>query len=447
MADSSLNSLSNQTSGLSASNQVKANSSEPYRHSTSTGKTIVSSNDATENVKTGINFAEKFRELQLKESIIIGKKGKPLPIIQPYFGDELPENKNVFDSLKSENNRNGEFDFTSDLYVDIEGWIQGDIELKNSLDSYALTKQINFVKSGSDLNDKTLNTVTSKQIDSSLLRPVLNPLVSTSESAENITNGGQISVDQLTSKLKSLEKVELKLVQLDLDDFIDENSKLEIKKNDNGKVEIANLDVKNRSSLFAGLIKKSNTHSTLNTSTNKLFSAQSVSDLELFWSFSKTISSGSEVIANGNVSPSIEISPASNIQSGLSLKNDFTPNLALRLQWIYQQAISRAEILMDPPELGPISVKLTKVNGETNILFQVANSVTKDMIEENLSKLKELLAEQNINLGDAQVAHQRENNQDSNQSNQTTSDLSHDNEPQTEQFENYTSVGLLDTYI
>lgn len=147
------------------------------------------------------------------------------------------------------------------------------------------------------------------------------------------------------------------------------------------------------------------------------------------------------------VKPQLEVLPSSMIQSGLSLNKRFSSNLAMRIQWVFQQAISSAEILMDPPELGPMSVKLSNNNGETNILFQVSNSTTKDTIEENLAKLKELLAEQGISLGDAQVEQQQKNDKNENQNEPISADSSFDSEQQNEQQNVQVQQGLLDTYI
>jgi flagellar hook-length control protein FliK len=93
---------------------------------------------------------------------------------------------------------------------------------------------------------------------------------------------------------------------------------------------------------------------------------------------------------------------------GLNLKQNFTPNLAMRIQWMFNQAISSAEIMMDPPDMGPLTVKIQQHNGETNIMFQVAQSGTKELVEENLAKLKELLEQQGIDLGEASVEQQKQ---------------------------------------
>ncbi len=138
---------------------------------------------------------------------------------------------------------------------------------------------------------------------------------------------------------------------------------------------------------------------------------------------------------------------ASNIlQQGLSLRQNFSPNLANRIQWIYQQAMTSAEILMDPPELGPLSVKLQTNQGETNILFQVSNSHTKEMIEESLAKLREMLEQQGIKLGDTQVEHKESNNdeQEDSRSSHTLASSDLENPQQSDSL--VQNLGLLDTY-
>ncbi|WP_196137330.1 flagellar hook-length control protein FliK [Aliikangiella sp. G2MR2-5] len=93
---------------------------------------------------------------------------------------------------------------------------------------------------------------------------------------------------------------------------------------------------------------------------------------------------------------------------GLNLRNNFASDLSLRVKWMFRQSLSSAEIMMDPPEMGPLSVKVHHTNGETSILFQVSQQTTKEVIDENLSKLREMLNQQGINIADTEVRHQQE---------------------------------------
>ncbi|WP_444994868.1 flagellar hook-length control protein FliK [Aliikangiella sp. IMCC44359] len=146
-----------------------------------------------------------------------------------------------------------------------------------------------------------------------------------------------------------------------------------------------------------------------------------------------------------------KLTPTSEFVSPLSVKQSFTPNLAMRVQWMFNQALAGAEILMDPPEMGPLSVKVQQTNGETNILFQVSNTATKDLLDENLSKLKEMLAESGVNIGEATVEqHERQAQSQSESSNvnQNSADTKGDgsNEDEEGTIVSATTDRLVDLY-
>ncbi len=204
---------------------------------------------------------------------------------------------------------------------------------------------------------------------------------------------------------------------------------------------------KNDISPMAAWLKKSGQAAKVLSATNNDSYQQPATELESLLAVSKTSIVANQEVSVNSVRPAINVMTNSAIQSGLKLQGDFSPNLALRIQWIYQQAISSAEILMDPPELGPLSVKLTTNNGETSVLFQVSNPVTKEIIEENLAKLKELLAEQGIDLGDTQVEQQQQNDQQENVAGQKSQQTSSDGEDQNGQDHDQVQVRLLDAYI
>lgn len=144
---------------------------------------------------------------------------------------------------------------------------------------------------------------------------------------------------------------------------------------------------------------------------------------------SRAVASSSHSLLSSPLTPASEIkspligessplkpSLLSEFPQGLSLKQNFTPDLAVRVQWMFKQALSTADIMMDPPEMGPLSVKVQQHNGETNILFQVSHAATKEMLDDSLPKLKAMLEQQGINLGEAQVKQEQQNSQNSKES-------------------------------
>ena len=132
-------------------------------------------------------------------------------------------------------------------------------------------------------------------------------------------------------------------------------------------------------------------------------------------------------------------------EQALSLRGDFSPKLALRVQWLIKQAVSSAEIMMDPPELGPLSVKMKSIGNETHIMFSVSNPQTKEAVEANINRLREMLLEQGITLGDTEVQQQDKEEKDSKTTSQTETTTT--DAPVEEQHAEEVKVGLLDTYI
>ena len=65
--------------------------------------------------------------------------------------------------------------------------------------------------------------------------------------------------------------------------------------------------------------------------------------------------------------------------------------------------LQSAEINLTPAELGPIRVKLAIEDGCANVTFQAQHALTRDAIEQALPRLRELLAENGLMLGDTEV--------------------------------------------
>jgi len=70
-----------------------------------------------------------------------------------------------------------------------------------------------------------------------------------------------------------------------------------------------------------------------------------------------------------------------------------------------------AEIRLDPPDLGPISVKIHQHMGETTIQFQVHHSDVKQMVETNITKLRDALSQQGLDNVNIELSHQEQREQ------------------------------------
>lgn len=137
----------------------------------------------------------------------------------------------------------------------------------------------------------------------------------------------------------------------------------------------------------------------------------------------------------------------------LNTNGQLVHGLSGRIQWMLQNAITRAEIKLDPPELGPLNVKLVQAGNETNIVFHVSSPQGKEAIEDSLAKLKEMLLSQGLSLGETEVQHRQNSDSSEDEKEQKLlanqanhSDL--DDETNTDTLlGNNSRVSLLDTYI
>ncbi|MDJ0699973.1 MAG: flagellar hook-length control protein FliK [Woeseiaceae bacterium] len=65
-----------------------------------------------------------------------------------------------------------------------------------------------------------------------------------------------------------------------------------------------------------------------------------------------------------------------------------------------------AELRLTPAELGPVRVQVAVDDGTANITFHAQHAVTRDAIEQALPRLREMLAENGLSLGQANVGEQ-----------------------------------------
>jgi flagellar hook-length control protein FliK len=75
-----------------------------------------------------------------------------------------------------------------------------------------------------------------------------------------------------------------------------------------------------------------------------------------------------------------------------------------RVLWLAAQNISAAEIRLDPPELGPMQVRVSVNQDQVNVSFVSPHPVVRDVLDQQLNRLREMFAEQGLNLGDVDVS-------------------------------------------
>lgn len=131
-------------------------------------------------------------------------------------------------------------------------------------------------------------------------------------------------------------------------------------------------------------------------------------------------------------------------------------SLGQRVIWMTENGMGRAEIRLNPAELGPLNVSVTMSNDEAKVAFTVQHGATRELVEAALPRLREMFAAQGLELTDASVSQQSP--QDRRQAGDTgdSSGRSNYNESEnstgidgsdTVQSAQIIREGLIDTYV
>lgn len=86
-----------------------------------------------------------------------------------------------------------------------------------------------------------------------------------------------------------------------------------------------------------------------------------------------------------------------------------------KIRWMVNARNSMAEIRLDPPELGSMQVRVNVSGDAASVSFVVQSQQAKDALAESMPRLREMLSEQGIELGDAHVQKDNSSNGESGQ--------------------------------
>jgi len=97
--------------------------------------------------------------------------------------------------------------------------------------------------------------------------------------------------------------------------------------------------------------------------------------------------------------PAIQLAgPAMRLEGG-QWQEQFVQRMSLAVA----DGLKEARIIIDPPELGPLDLKVGMSGGETQVQFTAYHAHTRDLIEEAMPRLKEMFEQAGLKLGDADV--------------------------------------------
>ena len=107
-----------------------------------------------------------------------------------------------------------------------------------------------------------------------------------------------------------------------------------------------------------------------------------------------------QAAANGNVQ-----------KAQMTMQNHFNKpawagELGQRMMMMVGQKIQVAEIRLDPPDLGPMEVKIRMQQDQAHVVFHSQHAAVRDALEQAIPRLRELFDQNGVGLGDVDVQDQ-----------------------------------------
>ncbi len=77
--------------------------------------------------------------------------------------------------------------------------------------------------------------------------------------------------------------------------------------------------------------------------------------------------------------------------------------LGERVLWMSGRDIQQAEVRLNPPQLGPVEIRIRVHNDQASVSFVAQHPFTREALETSIPRLREMLGDANINLADVDV--------------------------------------------
>lgn len=257
-----------------------------------------------------------------------------------------------------------------------------------------ITSVDNSLEIESNINDKIVkqmqgdNTSTKPETTLSAANTIAHNTNNKNLSAANLGQNQVASKAELKASQSSLADSDVQLNTKALEQFIEQNK------------EVGTSETKN---VGAKTTVKANTDFTMNGSlidtANR--TAQAVYDR-----------TEQQIADNFNVTGSAETSQGQKTNTQLHhetisiFRKDFADAVKDKVMLIISQKLQQFDIKLDPPELGNVQVRVNLQGEQATVSFVVQNQQAKEALEQNMHKLKDSLAEQGVDVGDANVEQQ-----------------------------------------
>jgi len=93
-------------------------------------------------------------------------------------------------------------------------------------------------------------------------------------------------------------------------------------------------------------------------------------------------------------------------------KPEWSGVVAERTALMFAQNINTAELQLDPPEIGPLQVKVSVNQDQASVVFTASNQMVRESVDQSIFRLRELLSQQGLDLVNVDISHQQQQSQE-----------------------------------
>lgn len=230
-----------------------------------------------------------------------------------------------------------------------------------------------------------------------------------------------------------------------------------------GSKELISTELENRFSDKSPSLKPSSTNDALLQSARRDDAAASLlqSSASTSTSYDSSTGSGVKPLHVSVMDPTSVHNPQNNTQNinklaetPLSVEvsaDKWKQKFAQHVSMLALNGNTNAQIKLDPPELGPMAIRINHTGSETQVQFMVNNAVAKELVDSGTQRLREMLEEhgfENVNVDVNEFSKEQQNLSDSEAFEQDIDDKSEEMQSNSNSNSEKTkSETLIDLYI
>ncbi|PAU81408.1 hypothetical protein CK501_07645 [Halovibrio salipaludis] len=92
------------------------------------------------------------------------------------------------------------------------------------------------------------------------------------------------------------------------------------------------------------------------------------------------------------------------VETPVQNQKQWSEQVAGKIAWLAGRSIQSADIQLNPPDMGPIEVRVSVQNDQAQVTVNAQNAQVREMLELNSSRLRDMLEQEGLNLADFDVS-------------------------------------------